>query len=75
MVWVPERERFRSDVMIWPRLSQIALLDFHRAAESIAEGQRAVEQVLPEISEMVASRTRPPVPARPHGTGRKGEPS
>ncbi len=48
-----------ADVMIRPRLSQIALLDFHRAAESIAEGQRAVERVLPEISEIVASQTRP----------------
>jgi NTE family protein len=63
-----------ADVMIRPRLSQIALLDFHRAAESIAEGQRAAERVLPEISEIVASQTRPPGPARPHGTGRKGEP-
>jgi NTE family protein len=62
-----------ADVMIRPRLSQIALLDFHRAAESIAEGQRAVEQVLPEISEIVASQTRPPVTARPRGSGRKGE--
>lgn len=62
-----------ADVMIRPRLSQIALLDFHRAAESIAEGQRAGEQVLPEISEIVASQTRPPVPALPHGTPRKGE--
>jgi len=53
-----------ADVMIRPRLSQIALLDFHRAAESIAEGQRAVEQVLPEISEIVASQTRPPVNLR-----------
>ena len=57
-----------ADVMIRPRLSQIALLDFHRAAESIAEGRRAVEQALPEIGKIVASRTRPPVPARPDGT-------
>jgi NTE family protein len=53
-----------ADVMIRPRLSQIALLDFHRAAELIAEGQRAVEQVLPEISEIVASQTQPPVNLR-----------
>jgi NTE family protein len=57
-----------ADIVIRPRLSQIALMDFHRAPESIAEGQRAVEQVLPELSEIIASRTRPPAPARPDGT-------
>jgi NTE family protein len=45
------------DVVIRPRLSDFALMDFHRAAEAIAEGQRAAEQALPEISELLALRS------------------
>jgi NTE family protein len=32
-----------AEVVIRPRLSDFALMDFHRAAEAIAEGQRAAE--------------------------------
>jgi NTE family protein len=46
-----------ADVMIRPRLSDIASMDFHRAAVSITEGQRAAEQVLPEIKELLEVST------------------
>ncbi len=42
-----------ADVMIRPRLSDIASMDYHRAAVSITEGQRAAEQVLPEIEDLL----------------------
>jgi len=45
-----------ADVMIRPRLSEIALMDFHRAAPAIAEGQRAAEQALPELVELLGMR-------------------
>ena len=48
-----------ADVLIRPRLSHVALMDFHRAAESIAEGQRVAEQALPEIAELLAQRIPP----------------
>ncbi len=49
-----------ADVMIRPRLSDFALMDYHRAAPAIAEGQRAAERVLPELKELIGA----PVPAR-----------
>jgi NTE family protein len=48
-----------ADVMVRPRLSHLALMDFHRAAASIAEGRRVAEQALPEISELLASQIPP----------------
>lgn len=45
-----------ADVMIRPRLSEIALMDFHRAASAIAEGQRAAEQALPELRDLLGLR-------------------
>jgi NTE family protein len=45
-----------ADVMIRPRLSDIALMDFHRAAQAIAEGVRAAEQVLPALQDIVGSQ-------------------
>ena len=45
-----------ADVMIRPHLSDIALMDFHRAAAAIAEGQRAAEQVLPQLREIMGGR-------------------
>ena len=39
--------------MISPRVSQIQLLDFHRAAEAIAAGRAAAEQALPFIEEQL----------------------
>jgi NTE family protein len=59
-----------AEVVIRPRLSDFALMDFHRAAEAIAEGQRAAEQALPEISELFAAAE----PARGEGV-RSAEPS
>ena len=41
-----------ADVMIRPRLSDFALMDFHRAAQAIAEGVRAAEQVLPALQDI-----------------------
>lgn len=40
-----------ADILIRPRLSDIASMDYHRAAPAIAEGQRAAEQALPELRE------------------------
>ncbi|MDP5239842.1 patatin-like phospholipase family protein [Uliginosibacterium sp. 31-16] len=42
-----------ADVLIRPRLSDIAITDFHRSAVSIAEGVRAAEHALPMIREML----------------------
>jgi NTE family protein len=41
-------------VMISPHVPQIQLLDFHRAAESIAAGRAAAERALPFIKEQLA---------------------
>jgi NTE family protein len=40
-----------ADILIRPRLSDIASMDYHRAAPAITEGQRAAEQALPELRE------------------------
>ncbi|BAV34688.1 patatin [Sulfuricaulis limicola] len=40
-----------ADILIRPRLSDIASMDYHRAAPAITEGQRAAEQMLPELRE------------------------
>jgi NTE family protein len=40
-------------VMLMPRLSEIGLLEFDRADETIAEGRRSVEQMLPVLRELV----------------------
>jgi NTE family protein len=37
------------DVLVRPRVGEIALMDFHRAADAIAAGRRAVEEVLPQL--------------------------
>jgi NTE family protein len=42
------------DVMIGPKVGHIGLLEFDRAAEVIAEGERAAERALPEIHEAMA---------------------
>jgi NTE family protein len=44
-----------ADVMIRPRLADFALMDYHRAADAIAEGERAAEQALPEIRQITGS--------------------
>jgi len=38
-----------ADVVLTPRVSHIGMLEFHRAAEAIAEGERCVQSALPEI--------------------------
>jgi len=38
-----------ADVQISPRVGQVGPMDYHRAAESIAEGEAAVERVMPAI--------------------------
>ncbi|MFA7095078.1 MAG: patatin-like phospholipase RssA [Gammaproteobacteria bacterium] len=38
------------DIRITPQLAHIALLEFHRAEEAIAEGRRAVERASPQLA-------------------------
>jgi NTE family protein len=38
-----------ADVQISPRVGQVGPMDYHRAAETIAEGEAAVERVMPAI--------------------------
>lgn len=42
------------DVQITPRLGQIGLFEFHRAEEIIAEGEAAVERVLPDLRDALS---------------------
>jgi NTE family protein len=37
------------DIVLSPRLSQIGLLELHRAKEAIAEGEACVERLAEEI--------------------------
>ncbi|HYM01864.1 MAG TPA: patatin-like phospholipase family protein, partial [Stellaceae bacterium] len=41
------------DVMIFPRLGDIGILEFHRARESIAAGEAAAAAAVPRIKELV----------------------
>jgi len=43
-----------ADFLIQPRLSGIAAMDFHRGAVAAAEGERAAEQALPLLRELLA---------------------
>jgi NTE family protein len=45
------------DVMISPRLRDIALIDFHRASEAIERGAEAAERALAPIEEALAALT------------------
>ena len=38
-----------ADVLLLPRLANLALMDYHRADEAISEGREAVKRMLPEI--------------------------
>jgi NTE family protein len=54
------------DILISPRISSIALFDFHRAAETIEHGRRAAERAIESIEEAIgllapANDTRPDV--------------
>ncbi|TFZ01475.1 patatin-like phospholipase RssA [Ramlibacter rhizophilus] len=42
-----------ADVMVRPRLAQLALMDFHRGALAIAEGERVAGEVLREIESLL----------------------
>lgn len=44
-----------ADVVIRPRLADLALMDYHRAGDAIAEGMRAAELALPQIHELLGS--------------------
>jgi NTE family protein len=51
------RSRIAEDppnLLVAPRVSQLALLDFHRASEAIEEGRHAVERVAAQLQELVA---------------------
>ncbi|MBS0352704.1 MAG: patatin-like phospholipase family protein [Proteobacteria bacterium] len=45
-----------ADVLISPRLAQLGLMDYHRGAEAIAEGEAAVEVALPAIRRALEQR-------------------
>lgn len=40
-----------ADILIRPRLSHMAFMDFHRAAPAIEEGRRAARESLPQLAE------------------------
>lgn len=42
-----------ADVLIRPRLAQMALMDFHRATPAINEGRRAAEHAMPQLLQIV----------------------
>lgn len=43
-----------ADLLIQPRLSDMAFMDFHKAASAIVEGRRAAEMMLPQFSRLAA---------------------
>lgn len=45
-----------ADVLIRPRLADFALMDYHRAAHAIEEGERAARHALPEINDLLGRR-------------------
>lgn len=42
-----------ADVLIRPRLADFALMDYHRAAQAIEEGEQAARRMLPELRDMI----------------------
>lgn len=42
------------EVLLQPRLAKIGLLEFYRASEAIAAGERAVQKALPDIRRLLA---------------------
>ncbi|MEO8298247.1 MAG: patatin-like phospholipase family protein [Burkholderiales bacterium] len=53
------------DISITPRLSHIGLLEFHRGAEAIAAGRRAVEAALPLLQAVLPPATALTSPGAP----------
>jgi NTE family protein len=52
-----------AEVMVHPRLGQMALMDFHRATPAIVEGRRAAEAAMPQLLFLLNggdARTEPP---------------
>jgi NTE family protein len=47
-----------ADAVIRPKLADLAMLDFHRAATSIAEGERAAAQALPDLQLALEDRAQ-----------------
>ncbi len=45
-----------ADVLIRPRLANFALMDYHRAAQAIEQGERAAQHALPELQELLGRR-------------------
>ncbi len=45
-----------ADVLIRPRLANFALMDYHRGAQAIEEGERAAQQALPELQDLFGRR-------------------
>lgn len=43
-----------ADALLTPRLARLALMDFHRGAEAIAEGRAEVERMLPAIENILS---------------------
>lgn len=41
------------DIVLSPRLSELGLLDFHRASEAIREGEDCVDRILPVINDVL----------------------
>ncbi|MBD2858845.1 patatin-like phospholipase family protein [Spongiibacter sp. KMU-158] len=50
-----------ADVMLWPRLREIGLMEFNRAEEAIAGGREAVERMRPAILHILAEEGITPV--------------
>lgn len=46
------------DIMVAPRLAEIGLFDFHRAADAIALGEKAMERALPDLLDHLGRRER-----------------
>jgi NTE family protein len=44
-----------ADVLLAPRLAQLALMDYHRAPEAIAEGRAAVARMMPALEHALAA--------------------
>lgn len=53
------------DAMISPKLAEIGLFEFHRAAEAIELGRQAAERALPDIRDLLAAAGRMPADAPP----------
>lgn len=52
VIRVLEEAGLAPDILVQPRLSQMAFMDFHRAESTIGEGRRAASQVLPQLQQL-----------------------